>query len=303
MTEASAKTRGDCPLCGGPGGGLAFPYWTEWEGRRFYYRACRQCSTTFIDPLPTEDDFRGMYSRSSYHDVHYSKVDETNHLHGLRLVQPHLNRNSRILDFGCGNGSFIIAAKRLGFACEGVELDEKMRLLASQNAVAEVHALDDLVRSGKRFGTIHLGDVLPHVPDPAATMLTLESLLEPDGVFFAEGVLENNASPVYYSACLFGWVKQRLGRGGGYFTPYRLHRATAASQRAFFERRLGHRLELYHIFETGWPYTSPHSLLRPGSMQNFGRLAIAALARGAARIGNPLGLSLGNRYTAVLKPK
>jgi SAM-dependent methyltransferase len=292
-----------CPLCGGSGTGLAFPYSTEWDGRQFNFRACGKCRTTFIDPLPTADDFVRMYSRSSYHDLHYASVNEANHRDGLRLVRSRLDRNAPILDFGCGNGSFIVAAKKLGFACEGVELDEKTRLLAAENAAAQVHALEDLLSSGRRFGTIHLGDVLPHVPDPAATMRTLESLLEPGGAFFVEGVLENNPSPVYYSLCLLGWIKHRLGRGRGCFTPYRLYRATAASQRTFFEKTLGYGVELYQLSEDGWPYTSAKTLLRPGSASNFVRLVIASLARSASRVGNRIGLPLGNRFTAVLRPK
>ena len=64
--------------------------------------------------------------------------------------------------------------------------------------------------SGRRYDIIYMGDVLEHLPAPAATLRDLDGLLAPGGLFFVEGPLEDNVSLVYYSARLFGLPSEMI---------------------------------------------------------------------------------------------
>lgn len=298
LSQTEQTAEGHCPMCGGAPRGTAYPYATQWNGRVFDYLSCGSCRTTFVSPLPGAEDFAKMYSRASYHDEYYVEVCDEAHDTTLAQAAPMLARDAPMLDFGCGNGSFIRAARSAGFDCEGVELEASARDYASRNSGAPVHALEDLLASGRRFATIHLGDVLEHLPDPTTTMRTLERLLAPGGRFFIEGPLEDNASPVFYASRLFGFAKKKLkGQAAGDFPPYHLFRVTARNQRRYFER-LGYRIMRFDVFETGWPYAGDGSR----TTGNAVRTAIAAQARAAAGVGNRIGLRLGNRFSAVLAP-
>ena len=291
-----------CLLCGGPPAGPAYPYDTLWNGRRFIFLACGACGATFIDPIPSEADFQAMYARSGYHDAFYEEVCEEGFQTSLVEVAHLLPNGGRMLDFGCGNGAYLIAATQAGYVCDGVELDSDAIVRAAAASGCEVFDLDTLRSLGRTYDVIHLGDVLEHLPAPAAMMRSLGEMLNPDGVFFVEGPLEDNASMVFYASWLAGWLKKRLRReSAGTFTPFHLTRTTARQQRRFFEHTLGCSVSWFRTFETGWPYPSAgRSLFRPDSAADLTRMAIARAAIGVARIGRPLRLSLGNRFTAIV---
>jgi SAM-dependent methyltransferase len=222
----------------------------------------------------------------------------------LPAFRHHLKAGGRLLDFGCGNGSFLIAARKAGFTCEGVELEEKARERAAANSGCDVLPLEVLLQAGRKYDVIHLGDVLEHLSAPAATMRALEPLLSEEGMFFIEGPLEENRSLVFYAAKAVGLTKKLLGRPlHSDLPPFHLFRATARAQRDFFERRLGYRVREYSVFESGWPYyVAGDRLLRPGSAGRLVRMLIGRAGVGAARILGATPLMIGNRFVAIAAP-
>ena len=294
-----------CPLCEGRGGGTVFPYGTVWKGRRFDYLRCEGCGSSFIHPLPSEDDFGEMYSHSQYHQEFYQEVCEEGALTELKAALPLLKPAGTLLDFGCGNGSFLIAARNAGFRAEGVELDEQARARAADASGCIVSSLPAVQASGRRYDVIHLGDVLEHLPDPAAMMRQLETLLTADGLFFVEGPLEDNPSLIFYAARLFGAFKRRTGRNlFADLPPFHLLRTTARAQRRFFESRLGYEVRGFHVSESGWPYWNDGDrLLHPGSAGRFVRMLIGAAGVGLSKALGRTPLRIGNRFFAVAAPK
>lgn len=293
-----------CPLCDGAAGGPAFPFATVWNGQRFEYLRCASCRSSFVSPLPTDEQFLLMYGQEAYHEQFYADASAEPVASGLSDVLELLKPGGRLLDFGCGNGAFLRTAQALGFTAEGVELEEQARRSAAAASGRPVHRLDDLIDSGQRFDVIHLGDVLEHLPRPAAMMRRLEALLAPDGRFFIEGPIEDNPSLVLFASRLFGAMKKLTGGPlHGTLPPFHLFRATATAQRAFFERRLGYRVRHFAVTETGWPYRNPgDSLFRPGSVGGIVRqsIGLAAIAAGKLLSGPPL--HVGNRFSAFVEP-
>ncbi|MEA3062729.1 MAG: hypothetical protein QOJ94_2510 [Sphingomonadales bacterium] len=292
-----------CLLCDGEATALTFPYGTHWNGGDFDYRRCRRCGASVLDPLPGPEDFARMYRASEYHDAFYEDLNEPTPT-ALASVAHGLRAGGRILDFGCGNGAFMATASAAGFICQGVELDPDTRARAAANSGCPVGSLEEVEAAGVRYDAIHLGDVLEHLPDPAGIMARLRPLLAGAGVFFIEGPLEDNASPVYYASRLFGAAKKVLGRAvRGAYPPYHLYRTGAGAQRRFFEDRLGWTVTSFQVFETGWPYLNPgDNPLRPGSAGKLARMAIGGFARALAGGARPLGLPIGNRFAALVRP-
>lgn len=289
-----------CPLCENSGATEAFPYETRWSGRSFFYFHCEHCGCTFVDPVPTSEEFERMYATDTYHDVHYSDTSTTRHDDSVRFLEEHASRGARVLDFGCGNGAFMKAARQAGFEVFGVEHSERAAANLAARTGLDISPLQTRLQQQKTFDVIHLGDVLEHLPEPARVIRDLERLLSPRGVFFIEGPLQAHDSLVYFAAAGFGRLKQRVGRAShGTSPPTHLFLATERSQREFFTRLLRHRLAAFEVWEDGWPYLHRGPAGRgagPLVRKTIGRLAVAASRLPGLRA------RLGNRFRTITIP-
>lgn len=281
-----------CPLCEGPASGPAFPYAIRFANQIFHYLRCRDCRTVFVDPVPDGACFAQMYDKASYHDAHYSASDLAPYRQAASLLGQFAQPGFTVLDYGCGVGHFLQAVKAEGFVPFGVEFDAPAAAAAAVHAGCRVVTVADLDRAyaGQLFDVIHLGDVLEHLPDPAATLTGLLTRLKPGGLLFVEGPLETNPSPVYWAARLFGGVKHRLRPAEiGAGVPTHLFRTSAPAQARFFRQRFPSLKPLvWQVSESGWPYAEGNWIKRG--------VAAAAITLGGRTLA---GFQLGNRFQAL----
>jgi 2-polyprenyl-3-methyl-5-hydroxy-6-metoxy-1,4-benzoquinol methylase len=297
-TSTAKALEATCPLCGHPGRALRAPFGSRWDGRQFDFVKCQGCGSQFRVPLPSADDLRRMYTQDVYHDEHYAELLDVPKA-SLAALRPFVPVGARLLDFGCGNGRFLSAAKAAGYHATGVELDQHTREHAAANSGCDVLSLEEIVAQKLRFDVIHLGDVLEHLPDPVEVMNELVGALAPGGVFLLEGPLEDNRSLVSWSARAVRRIKTMLGRSNyALRAPTHLTRTTAASQRAFFTSALGHEVVHFEVSEDGWPYIPLGGVGARGVRRIIGRASI-----GVARVANQVGLDFGDRFVAVTRPK
>jgi SAM-dependent methyltransferase len=286
--------RRHCPICGSQAGRAAFPYSTLFSGKKFDFFSCRSCQSVYVDPLPDAATFALMYSKSNYHDAHYSNRDESDYENSAKLLRRFAPENASVLDYGCGLGGFLTALKHEGFSPTGVEYDEEAAREARRNTGCETFSLDSFTFAPREraYDVLHLGDVIAHLPEPKTTLTELLEHVKPGGLVFAEGPLQNNPSPVFWAARAFGSAK-RLARprsAGGY-PPTHLFRADEKQHLLLF-KGVEPRLELLHweIFETGWPYANGGGV----------KWMIASIAKlvGGARF---MGVTFGNRFQGVFR--
>lgn len=282
-----------CPLCGASSDGkLAFPFSTRWRQKLFSYLSCHGCGTTYVDPVPDESDFEEMYRDSSYHSVFYADVATEAQQQAVDLLGRYITPGGSVLDYGCGNGSFLLAAARAGYACQGTEHDEVAAQKASLNAGVPVMVAARLEAHLGSFDAIHLGDVLEHLPDPSETMGRLRSLLKPAGVFLVEGPLEVNPSLVYWCAAGQKKLRRLLGLrdAPASHPPFHLFLTNAEAQQRFFEQLALKKLH-FSTSESGWPYLQAPA----GTVSGFIKRTIG---RSAIWVSH-LSARFGNRFIAV----
>lgn len=94
---------------------------------------------------------------------------------------------ARLLDVGCGDGSFLQLARAAGWTVFGCDPDPA----AVENALARdievrVGGADAWLDEEGSFDAISLSHVLEHVPDPAATLGALNRLLKPRGFLYID---------------------------------------------------------------------------------------------------------------------
>lgn len=97
------------------------------------------------------------------------------------LPFPLVGKN-RILDVGCGNGSFLIRVRQLGWQVNGLEFDMKAASLAkSQGIDVWVGDYRNAPFKANSFDAITCHQVIEHVHDVPAFIAHLSSWLKPDG--------------------------------------------------------------------------------------------------------------------------
>ncbi len=283
-----------CPICLGAGGSAAFPYATRFDGVAYHYLKCRHCCSVFVDPVPDADTFTKMYAKSAYHDAHYVECNSPHYHDSALLLKKFLPPGASVLDYGCGLGWFLRALKEEGFSATGVEFDQEAAEAAAKATGCPAYTLPDFMAKSEKASVdvLHLGDVLEHLAEPANTLDELIGFVRPGGLLFVEGPLENNASPVFWAARLFGSMKRLLKKDAvGLGAPTHLLRVDSAQQLAFI-KHFWPNLETLHwcIYETGWPYQGG------GAVKSV--IAALAIAIGGNRL---FGVTFGNRFRGVFR--
>ena len=180
-----------CPLCDatGPKSG---PRQGDWR-----YALCATCGTAWLDPLPSDEELSGIYTRAyfeggiagGYGD--YAADEELHRRNAkarLALIAGQGSEAGRILDIGCALGFFVHEAQQAGWEAVGVERSqwsaERAREAFSLRVVPSMDEL--LVAEGESFDVVSFFQVLEHMRDPVAALRQAHALLRPGGLLVVE---------------------------------------------------------------------------------------------------------------------
>lgn len=146
---------------------------------------CKICGLTFSNPISSVAKIIAAYQKSAnptHDDLKNSAKVYTSIISGLIKNLPSKNR---ILDIGCGDGFFLLEAKKLGFK-------ELYGIEPSQGAVSRLpkaldkkNIINDVFKKGQFrknfFDLICFFQVLDHVIDPNEFLRNCYVLLKPGG--------------------------------------------------------------------------------------------------------------------------
>lgn len=93
----------------------------------------------------------------------------------------------RLLDVGCGNGSFLLKAKEAGWRPVGLDPDPKA-LVVAQRLGQEVYlgSIEVFDKEIESFDAVTLSHVIEHVPDPLSALSDVYRLLKPGGTLYIQ---------------------------------------------------------------------------------------------------------------------
>ena len=130
--------------------------------------------------------FSPRFSRMAYGQIRHLPVPQT--------------RTELLLDVGCGNGSFLSVAERIGYDPIGLEPDPKAASVA-QNEGGRVivgHLPSDEL-SGNSFAHVTMSHVLEHLHDPISILNESYRLLKPGGrIWLATPNIESALSNYFH---------------------------------------------------------------------------------------------------------
>ncbi len=160
-----------------------------YSGQRVALVRCASCGFAQPAALPTLTGyFSRMYDQrwsdewmaheygSAYKDLIFLTV--------LRHLERRLPPSRRtLLDLGAHVGRLLHLARADGWTAEGVELNPQTAAFAAAATGLPVHQADAraLASAGRRYDAVTFIDVLEHIPDPVAALITARQVIAPGG--------------------------------------------------------------------------------------------------------------------------
>lgn len=95
-----------------------------------------------------------------------------------------------VLDFGCGNGGFLLRAREVAKDIAGVELEEAVKSYLQEERIAIYKKIDDVERT---FDIVTLFHVLEHIEDPCLMLNKILSKMDKGGTMIVEVPNANDA--------------------------------------------------------------------------------------------------------------
>lgn len=153
---------------------------------------CAGCGFQFTNPRPTASEIGKYYESDAYVSHNSTAGGLVNQAYKLarvftmrrkvKLLNKLAPRRGKLLDYGCGTGHFLSAAKSAGWQVSGFEPNARARAEASTRLEQPVgEEVLEALPAGS-FDAITLWHVLEHVHTLNETLAQLVSLLKPDGV-------------------------------------------------------------------------------------------------------------------------
>jgi SAM-dependent methyltransferase len=172
----------------------------------FHLFRCASCKCTFLNPLPEESALAGFYpqeywwseetSSESFFSKLFRKLEKAYRefvvADHVRFLDYCAGRNGgggkRLLDIGCGSGSFLHSARSHGFVPHGMDMSAKaVEIVQNQYGIpARQGGIGQNVWEGNRFDFVTMFHVLEHLPDPRLALKFAAGLLQPGGTLLIQ---------------------------------------------------------------------------------------------------------------------
>lgn len=174
--------KGCCPLC--RGGVLRV---LEEDAASHRVLRCEGCDLAYVDPPPARAALHRRYGAEYYAQWVTTQKSRRERMWAERLqIVERLVPTGRLLDVGCGEGSFLSQARRRGWEVAGTEISPWAAEHAGSRLGLSVFCgeLRDAGYPREHFDAVTLWHVLEHVPAPLQLLEEVRRILKTGGFLF-----------------------------------------------------------------------------------------------------------------------
>ena len=142
----------------------------------FAIHKCKGCGLGHTVPQPKN---LSRYYGTIYYGNRHSFTSNYCTKRRLRFVASAINEEDgkRLLDIGCGDGSFLLAARDAGWEVVGIEINPDLARTAGLDVREDIEQVSD----SSLFDCITMWHSLEHIRDIRSTLSQLSKLLKPNG--------------------------------------------------------------------------------------------------------------------------
>lgn len=164
------------------------------QGVNFEIVHCPGCELYFVPNVPTDEFYEKLTHFQTKIDPAIPTKQNSQNVrffanYGLEAEKiavmldrkPH---NIDVLEFGSGNGHWLLMAKAYGYNTKGVEIREERIAYAKSNGLSIVRSLEELKE--QRFDYIRSDQVLEHLSDPLMYLRALTKYLKQGGFMWIQ---------------------------------------------------------------------------------------------------------------------
>jgi 2-polyprenyl-3-methyl-5-hydroxy-6-metoxy-1,4-benzoquinol methylase len=175
-----------CPICGAQDVSRTYRY------PEFDVLSCRSCANAWRSNMYSPQRIREIYVESDYAEHPYFEATEggedrdarriANFHKALSLIESR-SPGRKLLDVGCGAGTFLAIAKQRGWQAHGVELSPGLSRKCADTVQVPVStsSFEEAPLSSESFDAITFWDVIEHVTDPMSCVSKAFEVLTPGG--------------------------------------------------------------------------------------------------------------------------
>jgi SAM-dependent methyltransferase len=157
-------------------------------------RQCNACGTLYPYPPPPQDV---LDPRIDLHEPDWYRYSSATRLRWLSKRRP---APLRLLDIGCGDGSFVKMAINEGYDANGIEPHPgRSKACREAGLPVETVLLEEYAeKTDRRYDVVFHVDLLAHFADPIRSLKQMVRLLAPGGMLCFEVGALGNLSPFWY---------------------------------------------------------------------------------------------------------
>lgn len=250
-----------CPICGVTSGQYL---------RRGYYVKCSNCHVAFRETQAPGSDLDDYWQNEFWTDEEIAKRKNREPVFrdAFKLLRERKPAGGRVLDIGCGIGTFLAVCRESGWQVTGVEPSAIACQVAEREY--ELQLINEHFSSarfqGQQFDAVIAAQVLHHLPDPASFLADVDRVLADGGILMLR-------TPNLISLELSLFVQRLLRRENEFFCGPALFAFHPQTLTLLF-KRLGYESI---TFVNSRPYIEPSAIRRVGQrspQENLGHLLI-----------------------------
>lgn len=168
-----------CYLCNMNQSNILYTF-TSWKIVR-----CHKCGFIFVDPKPSALFLKKYYSKFSLNIFEKNTITLNDSKRTLKLLDKYRDDKRTLLDIGCGNGTFMLEAKRHSWVTVGIDTSSTLVNYITQNTDLLVYKSSiSAYTSGDKYDLITMNQVIEHFADPISVIRKCKKLLNQSGLLY-----------------------------------------------------------------------------------------------------------------------